>query len=81
MYILNRDASGNLTISSPLEAHKSGMLTFSVCALDMGFDNPSFAALEMDYSELDEDTTGESAEPALLLRQLRMYRGQPGLSD
>ena len=32
VYILNRDASANLTISSPLEAHKSNTFVYS-CAV------------------------------------------------
>lgn len=48
-FILNRDAQQNLTISSPLEAHKSNTATFSLVALDAGFENPVFAALERSY--------------------------------
>ena len=54
VYVLNRDAAANLTISSPLEAHKSHTLAFSVAGLDMGFDNPVFAAIELDYAEADQ---------------------------
>lgn len=53
VYVLSRDAAANLTISSPLEAHKSHNITFSVTALDCGFDNPIFAAIELDYSDTD----------------------------
>ena len=49
VYILNRDASARLTISSPLEAHKSHTLVYHIVGLDVGFDNPMFACLEMDY--------------------------------
>ena len=49
VYVLNRDAAAALTISSPLEAHKSHNVVFSVAALDMGFDNPVFATIELDY--------------------------------
>ncbi|KAL9056704.1 MAG: hypothetical protein Q9162_002773 [Coniocarpon cinnabarinum] len=55
IYFLNRDAKGNLTISSPLEAHKPRTLTFALTALDTGYENPIFAALELDYTECDED--------------------------
>ena len=48
------DNEARLTISSPLEAHKSHTLVFSLVALDMGFDNPAFAAIELDYSEADQ---------------------------
>ena len=54
VYVLNRDQPGNLTISSPLEAHKSQTIVFSVCALDQGYDNPIFAAIELDYADADQ---------------------------
>ena len=47
------DAATNLTISSPLEAHKSHTLCFSLCGVDVGFENPTFAALEVDYEDAD----------------------------
>ncbi|KZT10782.1 uncharacterized protein LAESUDRAFT_747419 [Laetiporus sulphureus 93-53] len=60
VYILNRDAAANLTISSPLEAHKNNSIIHHIVGLDVGFDNPMFAALEVDYSESDQDPTGEA---------------------
>lgn len=48
-YVLNRDAEENLTISSPLEAHKSSFATFALSSLDVGFENPMFVALEKGY--------------------------------
>ena len=54
VYVLNRDSAANLTISSPLEAHKGHTIVFSVCALDVGFDNPVFAAIELDYQDADQ---------------------------
>lgn len=54
VYVLNRDAAANLTISSPLEAHKSHHLVFALAGLDMGFDNPVFAAIELDYADADQ---------------------------
>lgn len=54
VYVLNRDQAANLTISSPLEAHKSHNIVFSVIGLDMGFDNPVFAAIELDYADADQ---------------------------
>lgn len=50
-YVLNRDAEENLTISSPLEAHKSNFATFAMTSLDVGFENPMFAALERSYEQ------------------------------
>eukprot|EP00727_Mastigamoeba_balamuthi_P006206 m51a1_g2204 putative splicing factor 3b subunit 3-like (1210) ;mRNA; r:168623-173209 len=51
VYVLNRDAKSNLTISSPLEAHKAHTVLFGLCGVDVGFDNPIFAALEFDYAD------------------------------
>lgn len=60
VYILNRDAAANLTISSPLEAHKNTAIIHHIVGLDVGFDNPMYAALEVDYSESDQDPTGDA---------------------
>jgi hypothetical protein len=61
VYVLNRDSAANLTISSPLEAHKSHNIVFSMCALDCGFDNPIFAAIELDYADADQVGGGHSS--------------------
>ena len=58
VYVLNRDAAANLTISSPLEAHKNSAIIHHIVGVDVGFENPLFAALEVDYSESDQDPTG-----------------------
>lgn len=54
VYVLNRDNAANLTISSPLEAHKAKHIMFSLAGLDCGFDNPVFAAIELDYEAADQ---------------------------
>ncbi|GAA5822982.1 hypothetical protein JCM11251_004445 [Rhodosporidiobolus azoricus] len=64
VYILNRDAAANLTISSPLEAHKPRAIIHSIIGVDVGFENPLFAALEVDYTESDQDPTGAAFEAA-----------------
>ncbi|VEL07134.1 unnamed protein product, partial [Protopolystoma xenopodis] len=64
VYIFNRDAQARLTISSPLEAHKSNTLVYHMIGVDVGFDNPTFACIEMDYEEADQDSTGEAARNA-----------------
>ncbi|GLC59841.1 hypothetical protein PLESTB_001541500 [Pleodorina starrii] len=79
VYVLNRDAAANLTISSPLEAHKSHHITFSICGMDCGFDNPIFAAIELDYSEADQDPTGEAASMAQ--KHLTFYEMDLGLNN
>jgi hypothetical protein len=58
VYVLNRDNAANLTISSPLEAHKSNNIVFSIVGMDCGFDNPVFAAIELDYREADNVREG-----------------------
>lgn len=64
VYVLNRNSQAELTISSPLEAHKSGVLVFSLVALDVGYANPVFAALETEYTEADQDSSGQAAREA-----------------
>ena len=57
MYILNRDAQARLTISSPLEAHKSNTLVYHMVGVDVGFENPTFACLEIDYEVSYQNNT------------------------
>ncbi|CAD6893281.1 unnamed protein product [Tilletia laevis] len=78
VYVLNRDAAANLTISSPLEAHKPNAIIHSICAVDVGFDNPLFAALEVDYEDVDRDPTGEALQSAQKL--LTYYELDLGLN-
>eukprot|EP00754_Rhynchopus_humris_P036374 Rhum_TRINITY_DN18509_c0_g1::Rhum_TRINITY_DN18509_c0_g1_i1::g.167541::m.167541/K12830/SF3B3, SAP130, RSE1; splicing factor 3B subunit 3 len=66
VYVLKREEN-NLTISSPQEAHKSNTITYSMVGLDVGYENPVFAAVEVDHSELDEDHTVADAEKYLIL--------------
>lgn len=71
VYILNRDATARLTISSPLEAHKSNTFVYHTVGVDVGFENPMFACLEMDYEDVDIDHTGETAQQTQ--QQLTFY--------
>ncbi|KAK3816528.1 MAG: CPSF domain-containing protein [Benniella sp.] len=59
-YILNRDIAARLTIGSPLEAHKSQTIVHHCTGVDVGFENPISARLEVDYSEANQDPTGEA---------------------
>lgn len=59
-YILNRNTEGKVYPSSPLEAHKNHTLVVHMIACDTGYDNPMFAALELDYGDSDHDATGEA---------------------
>eukprot|EP00249_Psilotum_nudum_P023101 c28748_g1_i1 orf=75-3716(+) len=78
VYVLNRDNAARLTISSPLEAHKSHTIVYSITGVDCGFDNPMFAAIELDYSEADQDSTGQAANEAQ--KHLTFYELDLGLN-
>lgn len=54
VYIMNRDSENKLTISSPLDAHKSHTVVYDTCGVDVGHENPLFAVIESDYGEIDE---------------------------
>lgn len=64
VYILNRNAEGNLFPSSPLEAHKPHAIISAMIGVDVGYDNPLYACLETGYEEADGDWTGEAAQAA-----------------
>nr|XP_018266210.1 pre-mRNA-splicing factor RSE1 [Kwoniella dejecticola CBS 10117]OBR88368.1 pre-mRNA-splicing factor RSE1 [Kwoniella dejecticola CBS 10117] len=70
VYVLNRNSEGKLFPSSPLEAHRNHNLVTHIVGVDQGYDNPLYAALEMDYSESDEDPTGEAFENYLTFYEL-----------
>jgi splicing factor 3B subunit 3 len=78
VYIMNRDSANRLTISSPLEAHKSETIIFSMCGVDVGFDNPIFALIELEYKECDEDPTGEAVNETE--KKLTFYELDLGLN-
>ncbi|WFD42592.1 pre-mRNA-splicing factor rse1 [Malassezia psittaci] len=61
IYVLNRDPDANLTISSPLEANRANTVSECIVGVDVGFENPLFASLEYDFSDADQDPTGEAA--------------------
>ncbi|XP_053993630.1 uncharacterized protein LOC128884334 isoform X2 [Hylaeus volcanicus] len=69
VYVMNRDASNNLTISSPLEAHKSHQICFGITGVDVGFENPVFASIEQSYESVDKvNTKKPSHDPSSLPR-------------
>ena len=61
---MHADAAANVTISSPLEAHKANAIIHHIVGVDVGFENPMFAALEVNYGEADQDPTGEAFNAA-----------------
>uniref|UniRef100_A0A8D8RL10 Splicing factor 3B subunit 3 n=2 Tax=Cacopsylla melanoneura TaxID=428564 RepID=A0A8D8RL10_9HEMI len=60
VYIFNRDDVQRLTISSPREGFKLNTLVYHIVAIDVKYENPMFACLEIDYEEADLDPTGEA---------------------
>jgi splicing factor 3B subunit 3 len=49
-------------------------ICFAICALDVGFENPVFASIEIEYGDADIDTTGDeaiSAEKHLVYYQVK----------
>ncbi|GAB7355497.1 hypothetical protein MBLNU459_g5990t1 [Dothideomycetes sp. NU459] len=60
VYFLNRNQEQEITISSPQEVNKAQTLTFHLCSVDTNFQNPVFAALEVDYTDSDQDPSDVS---------------------
>ncbi|KAK4936787.1 pre-mRNA-splicing factor rse1, partial [Elasticomyces elasticus] len=70
-YITRRSPEGKINASSPHEAHKAHCVTFALCALDTAFENPIFAALEVDYSEVEAGNISyEEAEKTLVYYEI-----------
>lgn len=78
VYILNRDSQAKLTISSPLEAHKSHTLIFDICGIDVGYENPLFACIETDYGELDAKDSATCT--GIVKKSLTYYEMDLGLN-
>lgn len=78
VYILNRDSQAKLTISSPLEAHKSHTLIFDICGIDVGYENPLFACIESDYGE--PDAKDSATYTGIMKKTLTFYEMDLGLN-
>jgi splicing factor 3B subunit 3 len=78
VYILTRSGQTDITISSPLEAHKPQTLVYYLLGLDVGYDNPVFAALELDFSQSESDPTGIAYEE--IEKELVYYELDLGLN-
>jgi splicing factor 3B subunit 3 len=78
VYILTRSGQTDIAISSPLEAHKPQTLVYCLIGLDVGYDNPVFAALELDYSKVESDPSGEEVNE--LEKELVYYELDLGLN-
>jgi splicing factor 3B subunit 3 len=62
VYITGRENEKKMTISSPLEAHRSHTLCFDITGLDVGYENPLFACLEVDYGDSDNEKASVNTE-------------------
>ena len=70
VYVFNMDGE-HLTISSPLEGHTQNTIVYSMIGLDVGFDNPTFACIEVNYEGADEsDAAYQSIKKTLTIYEL-----------
>ena len=71
VYILNRDANSKLTISSPLDSHKTNTVSSGIVGVDVGFENPVYASIEVDFGDSDVDAaTFQHVEKKLVFYEL-----------
>jgi len=78
VYILNRNQENKITISSPQEVNQPQTLTFALIAVDASFANPVYAALEVVYTDIDQDPSDTSYEERK--KYLVYYRVDLGLN-
>lgn len=71
VYKVQSNEEGKLELSSPLESFSKQTLTLKMCALDTGFENPIFAAIECDYGASQRGTE----EPTILLNFYELDQG------
>lgn len=76
VYPIRKNDEDKYAATSPLEAHQPDTVCFDLCALETGFDNPLFAALEVDYTEGEE----KNPIPASLDKLLVFYECDMGLN-
>ncbi|EGR33979.1 splicing factor subunit 130kda, putative [Ichthyophthirius multifiliis] len=77
VFILNRE-NDKLTISSPLEAHKSHTICYDICGIDVGYENAQFACIECDYGEKDQKDS--PMNNGIIQKQLTIYELDFGLN-
>lgn len=60
VYVITRDnqQGGVPVLSSPLETSRPNCLTIDCIGVDVGYENPIFACIEVDFGESDRDATG-----------------------
>lgn len=70
------DTKESLALSSPLTVATKAHLTLCMCALDTSYENPMWAAIEIDYSAYDHKTYDSATAPL----QLTYYELDQGLN-
>lgn len=70
------DSKGSLALSSPLTVSTKGILTLSLCSLDTGFENPMWAAIEIDHLAYENRSYDAASTPL----QLAYYEFDQGLN-
>ena len=59
VFTFDRDSNSLVSISPPIEAPRPGAITFAMCALDVGKNNPLFACIELEYAAATQSDAGE----------------------
>jgi len=72
VYVLHQEGE-QLIVSSPLEAHRSHNICFDVVGLDVGFENPLYACLEIDYEDVEEEMKSEINPDAIMAHKLLTF--------
>ena len=75
IFTVSRDGTNALVISSPLEAHRTRTLCFDAVGLDVGFENPTFACLEVEAPDADPDAPRGSGAPIKVLATYELDLG------
>ena len=78
VYVMNRDGANRLTVSSPQEAHKADTFALSICGVDVGFENPCFAIIEVEHADLDTNSSANVNED--VEKKLTYYELDLGLN-
>lgn len=77
IYKVHSDDKGGMQISSPLESQIRHTITLAMCALDTGYENPVFVAIEAEYGALDskEYSIDSQAHQTLLFTSYELDQG------
>lgn len=68
-----------LKVSSPVEANIPNQICFDIQALDVGFENPVFVALEVEYGNLDDKMA--TVNTGIVKKKLNLYEMNLGINN